>query len=181
MDTFAVFGNPIAHSKSPQIHALFASQCRIEHPYGRVLAPVNGFVDAIDAFFANGGLGANITVPFKEQAFARAAECYSKGDEAFAQRIYDYVSRQWFMFASPVLSNAYSEGQKADSLPISCFLSYIPDTRAGLVEHQSELAWLTLMGGGVGDDRAIVRRHRRGAATEQEQHGGTPAEKAKKA
>lgn len=92
-----------------------------------------------------------------QQAFARAAECYSKGDEAFAQRIYDYVSRQWFMFASPVLSNAYPEGQKADSLPISCFLSYVPDTRAGLVEHQSELAWLTLMGGGVGGHWSDVR------------------------
>lgn len=84
MDTFAVFGNPIAHSKSPQIHALFADQCRIEHPYGRVLAPVNGFVDAIDAFFANGGLGANITVPFKEQAFARADELTERASLAGA-------------------------------------------------------------------------------------------------
>lgn len=97
-----------------------------------------------------------------QQAFARAAETYSGGDMAFAQRIYEYVSRQWFMFASPVLSNAAGLGKNPDSLPISCFLAFVPDTRAGLVEHQSELAWLTLMGGGVGghwdDVRAVSKK-----------------------
>ena len=72
MNTFAVFGNPIQHSKSPQIHQMFAEQLKIEHPYGRVLAPVDAFIEALEHFFQAGGIGANITVPFKEQAFARA-------------------------------------------------------------------------------------------------------------
>ncbi|KNC89575.1 shikimate dehydrogenase [Trabulsiella odontotermitis] len=74
METYAVFGNPIAHSKSPFIHQQFAQQLRIEHPYGRVLAPVDDFITTLNAFFAAGGQGANVTVPFKEEAFARADE-----------------------------------------------------------------------------------------------------------
>ncbi|HCU0188107.1 TPA: shikimate dehydrogenase, partial [Citrobacter koseri] len=74
METYAVFGNPIAHSKSPFIHQQFAQQLKIDHPYGRVLAPVDDFVNTLNAFFAQGGKGANVTVPFKEEAFARADE-----------------------------------------------------------------------------------------------------------
>ncbi|QOV63674.1 shikimate dehydrogenase [Kosakonia pseudosacchari] len=74
MESYAVFGNPIAHSKSPFIHQQFAQQLGIEYSYGRVLAPVDGFVQTLDAFFTAGGKGANVTVPFKEEAFARANE-----------------------------------------------------------------------------------------------------------
>lgn len=74
MESYAVFGNPVAHSKSPFIHQQFAEQLHIDHPYGRVLTPVDDFVNTLNAFFAAGGKGANITVPFKEEAFARADE-----------------------------------------------------------------------------------------------------------
>ncbi len=74
METYAVFGNPIAHSKSPFIHRLFAEQCHITHPYGRVLAPIDSFIPTLNAFFEAGGKGANVTVPFKEEAFSRADE-----------------------------------------------------------------------------------------------------------
>lgn len=74
MDAFAVFGNPVQHSKSPYIHQRFAEQLQIEHLYGRVLAPVDAFTETLEAFIAAGGRGANVTVPFKEQAFARADE-----------------------------------------------------------------------------------------------------------
>lgn len=74
MERFAVFGNPIAHSKSPRIHALFAEQTGIAHPYGRVLAPLDGFEPALLQFIAAGGQGANVTVPFKELAYAAASE-----------------------------------------------------------------------------------------------------------
>lgn len=74
MESYAVFGNPVGHSKSPFIHQQFALQLGIDHPYGRVLAPVNDFVNTLNAFFAAGGKGANVTVPFKEEAFARADE-----------------------------------------------------------------------------------------------------------
>lgn len=65
--TFAVFGNPIAHSKSPQIHTLFAHQTDIELSYDRVLAPVEQFEQRLQAFFQK-GVGANVTTPFKERA-----------------------------------------------------------------------------------------------------------------
>jgi len=74
METYAVFGNPIAHSKSPFIHQQFAQQLQIAHSYGRVLAPVDDFTATLNAFFTAGGKGANVTVPFKEEAFARADE-----------------------------------------------------------------------------------------------------------
>lgn len=69
MDQFAVFGNPISHSKSPLIHQAFAEQTGIEHRYGRICAPVDGFRDALTTFFAQGGRGANVTLPFKQQAW----------------------------------------------------------------------------------------------------------------
>ncbi|MCC8376281.1 MULTISPECIES: shikimate dehydrogenase [Photorhabdus] len=74
MDQFAVFGNPVAHSKSPRIHQLFARQTGIEHRYGKILVPMSKFQEALDTFLKQGGIGANITVPFKEQAFIRANE-----------------------------------------------------------------------------------------------------------
>ena len=102
-----------------------------------------------------------------QESFARAATCFSFGDLGLAQRIYDAVSRQWFTFASPVLSNAvevkYPEDLEfskvrdylkvfgePEGMPISCFLSYIPDTREGLVTSSSECRWLSMNGGGVG-------------------------------
>lgn len=69
MITFAVFGHPIEHSLSPQIHQHFAGQTGIFHPYGKIEAPTENFESAISHFFAHGGLGANITTPFKEQAY----------------------------------------------------------------------------------------------------------------
>lgn len=92
-----------------------------------------------------------------QEAFARAAAAYSGGDEALAQRIYDYASKGWFMFSSPILSNAPAAGHEHKGLPISCFLSYVPDTLDGLIEHQAELAWLSVKGGGVGGHWSDVR------------------------
>ena len=92
-----------------------------------------------------------------QEAFARAAVAYCEGDIDFAQRIYDYVSKQWFMFSSPVLSNAPKEGEKVRGLPISCFLSYVPDTVRGIVQHKSETAFLSVSGGGIGGHWSDVR------------------------
>jgi len=92
-----------------------------------------------------------------QQAFARAALAYSAGDMGLAQRIYDAVSNGWFMFASPVLSNAPLPGQKAKALPISCFLAYVPDSLEGLIDHSAELRWLSVKGGGVGGHWSSVR------------------------
>ena len=92
-----------------------------------------------------------------QMAFARAAKAYCYGDTKLAQRIYNYVSNKWFMFASPVLSNAPKPNEKIKALPISCFLSYVPDTLEGLIEHTSELRWLSVKGGGVGGHWSDVR------------------------
>ena len=92
-----------------------------------------------------------------QQAFARASVAYSYGDMELAQRIYDYVSKGWFMFASPVLSNAPLPGQKLKALPISCFLTYVPDSLEGLIDHTAELRWLSVKGGGVGGHWSDVR------------------------
>lgn len=92
-----------------------------------------------------------------QEAYARAALGYGSRPE-LAQRIYDYASKRWFMFASPVLSNAPQEPNgKSKGLPISCFLSYVPDTIEGLIEHQAELSWLSVKGGGVGGHWSAVR------------------------
>jgi len=92
-----------------------------------------------------------------QQAFARAAIAYSFGDLELAQRIYNYVSKGWFMYASPVLSNAPLPGQKAKALPISCFLTYVPDSLEGLIDHSAELRWLSVKGGGVGGHWSDIR------------------------
>ena len=96
-----------------------------------------------------------------QEAYARAAKAWSKYkdevDEDLAQRLYDYVSKKWFMFASPVLSNAPNGTKKGKGMPISCFLTYVPDTLEGLIDHTSELRWLSVYGGGVGGHWSDVR------------------------
>jgi ribonucleoside-diphosphate reductase alpha chain len=92
-----------------------------------------------------------------QQSFARAALAYSGGDLEFAQRIYDYASKSWFVYASPVLSNAPTPGKPWKALPISCFLTYVDDTLEGLIDHTAELRWLSIKGGGVGGHWSSVR------------------------
>lgn len=85
-----------------------------------------------------------------QEAFARAATAFSDGDNALAQRIYDAVSNLWFMFATPVLSNAPDSNGKTAGLPISCNLQYVGDSRRGLNEHWNEVTWLSSNGAGLG-------------------------------
>ena len=87
-----------------------------------------------------------------QEAFARAAEAFAD-DEAHAQRLYDYVSQMWFMFATPVLSN----GGTTRGLPISCFLNYVDDSREGITDHYVENAFLSSFGGGIGGTWSDVR------------------------
>ena len=67
-DKYAVFGNPIAHSKSPDIHRQFAEQTGQDLSYSKQLVAEDGFAAAANEFFANGGRGLNIAVPFKKDA-----------------------------------------------------------------------------------------------------------------
>ena len=73
MDRYAVVGNPIEHSKSPLIHAMFAEQTGQQLEYGKLLAPLDNFIGTVRDFLRE-GRGVNVTVPFKEQAWALVDE-----------------------------------------------------------------------------------------------------------
>jgi len=87
-----------------------------------------------------------------QDGFLRAAKAFSDNDE-MAERIYSYASRLWFMYSTPVLSNAGSKR----GMPISCFLNYVGDSREGLTGHYTENAWLASVGGGIGGYWGHVR------------------------
>ncbi|MEW8507395.1 MAG: shikimate dehydrogenase [Candidatus Thiodiazotropha sp.] len=84
MDKYAVIGNPIEHSKSPEIHSAFAEQTGEPVEYGRILGDLDGFAGDVKRFLAEGGQGLNVTVPFKEQAWRLADELSPKAHTAGA-------------------------------------------------------------------------------------------------
>ncbi|ENY5168017.1 TPA: shikimate dehydrogenase [Vibrio parahaemolyticus] len=84
IDRYAVFGNPIGHSKSPFIHTLFARQTNQSLTYTAKCAPVGGFIEAAKAFFADGGKGCNVTLPFKEDAYQFASRLTERAQLAGA-------------------------------------------------------------------------------------------------
>jgi shikimate dehydrogenase len=83
-ERYAVFGNPVAQSKSPRIHTLFAAQTGEDISYEKILAPMDGFAAAVSKFVAEGGRGANVTVPFKEVAFKIAGRLSARAQAAGA-------------------------------------------------------------------------------------------------
>ncbi len=84
VDSYAVMGNPIAHSKSPAIHTLFADQTGQSLRYTANLVETDGFEKAVKDFFENGDLGLSITVPFKEEAWQLAKKRTSRAEKAGA-------------------------------------------------------------------------------------------------
>ncbi|MGZ8258833.1 MAG: shikimate dehydrogenase, partial [Methylotenera sp.] len=84
IDRYAVVGNPIAHSKSPLIHEAFAKQTNQNISYERVLAPLDGFADTVQALRMSGFKGANVTVPFKIEAFHLANQLTERANDAGA-------------------------------------------------------------------------------------------------
>ncbi|MDF1762557.1 MAG: shikimate dehydrogenase [Oleibacter sp.] len=83
-DLYAVFGNPIGHSKSPRIHLAFAQETKQDLFYKAVLVPLGDFKKEAERFFKHGGKGINITVPFKEDAFLLADERTPRAQRAQA-------------------------------------------------------------------------------------------------
>jgi shikimate dehydrogenase len=82
IDRYAVIGHPVDHSLSPVIHAAFARETGDAIEYGRIDAPADGFAAAADAFFAAGGHGLNVTVPFKGEAYAWCARASERAARA---------------------------------------------------------------------------------------------------
>lgn len=80
-----------------------------------------------------------------QERFAFVSKTFGSNIE-HAQRLYDYVSKHWLSYSTPILSY----GRSKRGLPISCYLNYIDDTAEGLVENLSETNWLSMLGGGVG-------------------------------
>jgi ribonucleoside-diphosphate reductase alpha chain len=87
-----------------------------------------------------------------QDGFARAASAFAD-DQEHAQRLYDYASKLWFMFSTPLLSN----GGTDRGLPISCFLNHVEDSREGITGHYTENAFLSSVGGGIGGNWSAVR------------------------
>ncbi|HET6789107.1 MAG TPA: shikimate dehydrogenase, partial [Aquabacterium sp.] len=84
LDRYAVAGNPVAHSRSPAIHALFAAQTAQPVDYGRLLCPLDAFAATVRAFAAEGAKGCNVTVPFKFEAFELATRRSQRAELAQA-------------------------------------------------------------------------------------------------
>lgn len=84
VDSYAVMGNPVAHSKSPVIHTLFADQTGQNLRYTATRVETDSFQKAVEAFFENGDLGLSITLPFKEQAWQLAEKRTSRAEKAGA-------------------------------------------------------------------------------------------------
>ena len=89
-----------------------------------------------------------------QERFRFVAETFGSNPE-HAQRIYDYASRHWLSFSTPVL--AFGRAKKG--LPVSCYLTYMDDSAEGLVNTLSEVNWLSMLGGGVGKIPAGARLH----------------------
>lgn len=91
-----------------------------------------------------------------EEAFKRACDCFGTNIK-HSNRLQEYLAKDWFMYSSPVLSNAILKGEKPKGMPISCFMGYVPDSIKGLCDHTTELRWLSVKGGGVGGHWRDVR------------------------
>lgn len=149
-DRYAVIGNPIAHSKSPAIHAAFAAQTAQDLSYEALLAPLDGFADAVAAFRASGGRGMNITVPFKEEAWRLADRLTERARLAGAVNT--------FVFGDDVLGdNTDGAGLVGDLETLGCRL---PGTRVLLLGAGGAIAGIApaLLDAGAGD-LVIANRH----------------------
>ena len=92
----AVIGNPVAHSRSPQIHARFAAACGHALDYARIEAPLDGFAATVRAFAGGGARGCNVTVPFKTEAFAACTRLSEHARRAQAVNTIAFEADGWF-------------------------------------------------------------------------------------
>lgn len=95
-DKYAVFGNPVMHSKSPRIHALFAASVNQHIDYEKRVALLGDFAGELQRFFDEGGVGANVTVPFKRDAFALAGSASLRATQAGAANFLMWRDDHWY-------------------------------------------------------------------------------------
>jgi shikimate dehydrogenase len=95
-DVYAVIGNPIAHSKSPLIHEVFAKQTNQAIHYGRIFSELNEFKKTTQEFFERGGKGLNVTIPFKLQAYELAQHRTPRAQSAKAANMLWVENGQWW-------------------------------------------------------------------------------------
>jgi shikimate dehydrogenase len=96
LDRYAVLGNPVAHSRSPAIHAAFAAATGQRLSYERVLVPMDGFEQTLRAFAAEGGKGCNVTVPFKFDAFRLCPRHTERAARAEAANVVRFDAEGWW-------------------------------------------------------------------------------------
>ena len=95
-DRYAVIGNPVAHSRSPAIHAAFARATTEAVAYERLLCPMDGFESVVRGFAAEGGRGCNVTVPFKFDTPKLASRCSERARRAGAGNVLRFDADGWF-------------------------------------------------------------------------------------
>lgn len=156
---FIVIGNPIAHSKSPEIHTLFASQAGIDIRYQRQYCPDDAasFAAVVEAFFHGGGVGANVTVPFKQVAYAC---CQSRGGLSEHAKVAGAVNT---LLLNKALLNS--------GTPIAEALYGDNTDGQGLINHITSLGWpldgarVAIIGAGGAARGAILPLIQSGIAT----------------
>ena len=135
--------------RSAEPEMVFGDQYQAVQLGGRPRVKVDHGRDALLTEFGKATLRDRYLMPGEsyQDMFARVASFYAdKDDAAHAQRLYDYISKLWFMPATPVLSN----GGTQRGLPISCFLNEASDSLDGIVGLWNENVWLAAKGGGIG-------------------------------
>ncbi len=134
-----------AHASEPRM--IFDRAAGVVQVSGRPAVKIDPARDALLTDFGKDTLKDRYLMPGEsfQDLFARVASYYGD-DEAHAQRLYDYISKLWFMPATPILSN----GGTNRGLPISCFLNEASDSLEGIVDLWTENVWLAARGGGIG-------------------------------
>lgn len=116
-DNYCVFGNPVAHSKSPRIHAEFARQTHQNIHYSAVLVPEHGFAQAVRRFRELGGRGANVTLPFKQEAWRLCTERQPRA------RISGAVNTLWFAEDGAIIGDNTDGAGLVRDITVNCGLA----------------------------------------------------------
>jgi ribonucleoside-diphosphate reductase alpha chain len=142
-----------AKAAAPKAPAFDKNDSKVVHPR-RFTIVTDAKRDALLTDFGKETLDDRYLLPGEtyQDLFARVADAYAD-DQDHAQRLYDYISRLWFMPATPVLSN----GGTGRGLPISCYLNTVEDSLEGIVNTWNENVWLASRGGGIGTYWGKVR------------------------